>query len=31
MDAELKKVRLNYQELEATYEAYKDKYQLKWN
>jgi chromosome segregation ATPase len=28
MDAELKKVRLNYQELEATYEAYKDKYQL---
>jgi chromosome segregation ATPase len=28
MDAELKKVLLNYQELEATYEAYKNMYQL---
>jgi chromosome segregation ATPase len=28
MDAELKKVRLSHQELEANYEAYKDKYQL---
>jgi predicted RNase H-like nuclease (RuvC/YqgF family) len=28
MDAELKKVRLNFRELETTYEAYKDKYHL---
>jgi hypothetical protein len=28
MDAELKKVRLNYEELGAAYDAYKDKYQL---
>jgi hypothetical protein len=28
MDAELKKARLSHRELEATYEAYKDKYQL---